>query len=224
MSVHRGRSLRQPLITTRYRAGVLNPVGSLRHVAVGGSLLVGPVLVLAGLMGGGTHPERFDARQVFVSPISADGVRIHETVDEDFGTYDRHGYERVIPNDFGAATDVEAYSSSAPDQISVSDEGFQTRVRIGDPDTTVDGQHRYELSYTLPVAQLSSGQLKLDIIGDPQNPEKFETGRFEVILTGFELTNPKCNVGAAGGSGSSGGGFSSGFLGGGGGGGSSGSW
>jgi len=177
---------------------VLNPVGSLRHVAVGGSLVVGPVLVLAGLMGGGTHEERFDAKQVVVSPIGTDGVRIRETVDEDFGTYDRHGYERVIPNDFGAATDVDASSSTAPDQLSVSDEGFQTRIRIGDPDTTVDGQHRYELSYTLPDAQLSTGQLALDIIGDPQNPEKFETRRFEVVLTGFELANPMCNVGPAG--------------------------
>ena len=186
------------VVATRYRAGVLNPVGSLRHVAVGGSLVVGPLLVLAGLMGGGTHEERFDAKQVVVSPVGTDGVRVRETVDEDFGTYDRHGYERIIPNDFGAATDVGARSSTAPDQVSVADQGFQTRIRIGDPDTTIDGQHRYELSYTLPDAQLSTGQLALDIIGDPQNPEKFETGRFEVILTGFELANPTCNVGPAG--------------------------
>lgn len=186
------------MVATRYRASVLNPVGSLRHIAVGGSLLVGPFLVLAGLMGGGTHEERFDAKQVVVSPIGTDGVRIREVVDEDFGTYDRHGYERIIPNDFGAATDVDANSSTAPDQVSVSPQGFQTRIRIGDPDTTVDGQHRYELSYTLPAAQLSTGQLALDIIGDPQNPEKFETGRFEVVLTGFELANPTCNVGPAG--------------------------
>ena len=179
---------------------MLNPVGSLSHVAVGGSLLVGPFLVLAGLMGGGTHEERFDAKQVVVSPAGADGVRIREVVDQDFGTYDRHGYERIIPTDFGAATDVEAYSATAPDQVGVDivDQGFSTRIRIGDPDTTVTGQHRYELQYTLPEARLSSGQLALDIIGDPSNPEKFETGRFEVVLTGFELTNPTCNVGPAG--------------------------
>jgi uncharacterized membrane protein YgcG len=171
---------------------VLNPVGSLRHLAVGGSLLVGPFLVVAGLMGGGKHEERFDAKQVVVSPAGGDGVRIRETVDEDFGTYQRHGYERVIPNDFGSATDVVAFSSTAPDQVSVSDEGFQTRIRIGDPDTTITGQHRYELSYTLPEAQLSSGQLALDIIG---GNDEFETGRFEVVLTGFELENPQCNVG-----------------------------
>ena len=152
------------MVVSRYRAGVLNPVGSFRHVAVAGSLFMGPLLVLAGLMGGGTHEERFDAKQVVVSPVGPDGVRIRETVDQDFGTYDRHGYERVIPNDFGAATDVEAYSSTAPDQVSVADEGFQTRIRIGDPDTTIDGQHRYELSYTLPSAQVSTGQLALDII------------------------------------------------------------
>ncbi len=185
-------------LSTRYRASVLNPVGYLRHVAVGGSLLVGPVLVLAGVMGGGTHEERFDAKQVVVSPLGTDGVRIRETVDEDFGTYDRHGYERIIPNDFGAATDVTAYSATAPDLVTVKDQGYETRIRIGDPDTTIDGQHRYELSYTLPDAQLSTGQLALDIIGDPRHPEKFETGRFEVILSGFELVNPTCNVGPAG--------------------------
>lgn len=149
-------------------------------------------------MGGGTHEERFDAKQVVVSPEGADGVRIREIVDQDFGTNDRHGYERIIPNDFGAVSNIEAYSSTAPDQVGAVDQGNTTRIRIGDPDVTIDGQHRYELSYTLPDAQLSSGQLALDIIGDPRAPEVLETGRFEVILSGFELANPKCNVGPAG--------------------------
>ena len=179
-------------IISGYRASVLNPVGLLRHVAVGGSLLVGPFLVLAGLMGGGTHEERFDAKQVVVSPDGTDGVRIRETVDQDFGTNNRHGYERIIPNDFGAATNVVAFSETAPDQVSVEDQGYQTRIRIGDPDTTIDGQHRYELSYTLPDAEITSGQLALDIISPG---EDFETGRFEVVLSGFELENPDCNVG-----------------------------
>ena len=163
-------------LSTRYRASVLNPVGYLRHVAVGGSLLVGPVLVLAGVMGGGTHEERFDAKQVVVSPLGTDGVRIRETVDEDFGTYDRHGYERIIPNDFGAATDVTAYSATAPDLVTVKDQGYETRIRIGDPDTTIDGQHRYELSYTLPDAQLSTGQLAA--AGASLGLEAFRQGAF----------------------------------------------
>lgn len=153
--------------------------------------------MVAGVLGQGVHPERFDAKQVVVAPLG-DGVRIREVVDQDFGNHQRHGYERVIPTDFGAATDVTASSPDAPDDLSVVNEGYQTRIRIGDPDTTIDGQHRYVLTYTLPSAQLSTGQLALDIIW-PDEP--FETGRFEVVLTGFELRNRLCNVGRGGTSG-----------------------
>ena len=176
---------------------VLNPVSVARHGAVGASVLVGPVLVMMGVLGGGTHEERFDAKQVLVTPVGG-GVRIREVVDEDFGSNDRHGYERVIPNDFGAVTDVAVSSPDAPDQFSmdtVYDPYFGARIRIGDPDTTISGQHRYLLTYTLPEANLSSGRLALDIIG---TDEKFETGRFEVVVAGFELTDTKCNVGSAG--------------------------
>lgn len=152
------------------------------------------MLVLSGVIGGGVYDERFDAKQVLVTPVS-DGVRIRETVDQDFGTTDRHGYERIIPNDFGVPVDVEASSPDAPDQFSVDVFSNETRIRIGDPDTTIDGQNRYVLSYTLPAAQLSAGRLALDIIAAG---ETFETGRFEVVLAGFVLTEPTCNVGSAG--------------------------
>jgi hypothetical protein len=173
---------------------VLDPVGALRHVAVGGSLLAGPALVLAGLLGGGNFPERFDAKQVLVTPAGGDGVRIRETIDQDFGTNDRHGHERIIPNDFGVPTDIDASSPDAPAQIDAIDYGFETRIRLGDPDVTIDGQHRYVLAYTLPSARISSGELALDIIA---NDEAVETGRFEVVVSGFELVDPLCNVGAS---------------------------
>ena len=142
------------------------------------------------------HEERFDAKQVVVSP-SGDGVRIREVVDQDFG------------NTTGTATSGSSPTTSArpptswrrrptrPDQRCQRrpTRATQTRIRIGDPDTTIDGQHRYVLAYTLPDAQLSSGQLALDIIGAG---EELETGRFEVVLTGFELTDTTCNVGAFG--------------------------
>lgn len=173
---------------------MLNPVGALRHVAVGASLVAGPALVLAGVMGGGVHDERFDAKQVLVTS-AGDGVRLRETVDQDFGTTQRHGYERIIPNDFGEPIDVVVSSPDAPDQTSITDMGSRTRIRIGDPDSTISGQHRYLLSYTLPDAQLSTGALALDII-DPG--EELETGRFEVVLAGFELADTTCNVGGFG--------------------------
>ena len=151
--------------------------------------------MLAGVLGGGLHPERFDAKQVLVTPAGGDGVRVREVIDQDFGTNDRHGHERIIPNDFGVPTDIEASSPDASAQIDAVDFGYETRIRLGDPDVTIDGQHRYVLAYTLPDAQISFGQLALDIIA---NEETFETERFEVVVSGFELADPTCNVGAFG--------------------------
>jgi hypothetical protein len=169
-----------------------------RHLVVGAVVVAGPVLALAGCLGRAYEPEGFDAKQVLVTPEGTDGVRIRETVDQDFGTFGKHGYERSIPNDFGVPTDVEASSPDAPDDVSVVADparpGF-TRIRIGDPDVTVSGQHRYVLSYTLPDARLSSGSLFLDII-DPGEP--FATDDFEVVVTGLTLADPQCDRGGAG--------------------------
>ncbi len=174
---------------------MLNPVRRWRHALVGATVLVTPVLAVTGAIGAGTHAERFDAKQVLVTPDGTDGVRIREVVDQDFGTHDKHGYERTIPDDFGVPTAVEAASPDAPDQFSVTELTGRTRIRIGDPDTTIDGQHRYVVRYTLPAARLSAGTLALDIIG---TDDSLETGRFEVVLAGFELTDPTCNVGRYG--------------------------
>ena len=52
---------------------------------------------------------------------------------------------------------MTAFSSDAPDDVDVAPLGFETRIRIGDPDLTITGQHRYELGYTLPEAQVAPG-------------------------------------------------------------------
>lgn len=170
--------------------------GKWTHILVGISALATPTGVALGLIGGGTYPERFDAKQIVVWPVSAEGVRIREVVDQDFGSFDKHGYERIIPTDFGVPADIEASSPDANADIGVADtytsDGPALRIRLGDPNNTYDGQHRYVLSYTLPDAHLSSGYLALDIIGDQ---EDFETGRFEVVLAGFELADAACHTG-----------------------------
>lgn len=166
-----------------------------RHVVVAVVVLGCSLLALIGVIGGGLRPERFDAKQVTVQPDGVDGVRIREVVDQDSGTSKRHGLERIIPNDFGVPTDVTASSPDANAEINVAPVAKGTRIRLGDPSSTVTGQHRYVLTYTLPGAQLSSNRLALDIIA---TTEKFETGRFEVIVTGMALAEPTCNVGSAG--------------------------
>jgi uncharacterized membrane protein YgcG len=167
-----------------------------RFVAVGVAVALMVGLAAFGLVGAGNRAERFDAKQVLVQPIGDDGVRIREVVDQDFGSNERRGYQRIIPNDFGVPTDVVAFSPDAPDDVSVvALSPFETRIRIGDPDTTITGQHRYVLEYTLPEARISTGELALDVIG---TIEELETGRFEVLVTGMELDGPLCNVGSAG--------------------------
>jgi uncharacterized membrane protein YgcG len=169
--------------------------GAWRHAVVGASIVAGTVLTLAGVIGVPKHPERFDAKQILVVPAGPDGVRIREVVDQDFGSNSRHGYERIIPNDFGVPTDVEASSPDAPAEVNAEQLGGETRIRIGDPARTVTGQHRYVLSYTLPDARLSTGQLNLDLVGAGTDAE---TLHFEAVVSGMTLSDPGCSVGGQG--------------------------
>jgi len=164
------------------------------HLAVGGAAAVVGVAGFTGVIGE-HRPEHFDNKQVVVMPAGADGLRIVEVVDQDFGEQQRHGYQRIIPNDFGHPTDVTATATDAPADLHVDPAGYETRIRIGSPSVTVTGQHRYTLAYTLPDAQISSGSLALDIIG---TDETLRTDHFEVVVTGFELADTTCNVGGYG--------------------------
>ena len=180
---------------------MLGKIGIWRHVVAGTAVLGTAVLAATGVIGRGDHGERFESKVVTVQPDGPDGVRIREVVDEDFAGHTHHGYERIINTDFGAPIDIEASSPDANADVAVEAVETGDRVRLGDPGTTYSGQHRYVLAYTLPNAQLSTGKLALDIIGDPRKPEEFETGRFEVVVTGLELDNPTCNAGKVGTSG-----------------------
>jgi hypothetical protein len=173
---------------------VLDPVKGWRHVMVAAAAIVVPVLIAFGVMGRGARPERFDAKLVVVTPVG-EGLHLHEVVDIDFGRAQRHGYTRLIPNDFGVPVDIAASSPNASAAINVGQEGGKTRIRLGRANETITGRHRYVLDYTLPAAHLGDHSLGLDIIGDE---ETLRTERFTVVLSGFRLANPTCNVGVAG--------------------------
>ena len=179
---------------------MLGKVSKVRHAVVGIAIAGTSALAGLGVVGAGSQAERFDAKLIVVEPRSDDTIRVTEYVDQDFGHHARHGYERLIPNDFGAPTDVTASSPDAPDDLSVRNEASITRIRIGDPDTTIKNQHRYVLSYTYPDARLSELGLLLDIVapeGDGWIGDN-ETGRFEVLVVGVELADTGCHVGAEG--------------------------
>ena len=172
----------------------LGHISKVRHVVVGLSVAGTAALAAFGIIGDGNHEERFETWQTVIQPAGGDGLRITETFDHDFGDQRRHGPQRVIPNDFGRPTDVVASSPDAPADVTVIDEGLETVIRIGSPAETVTGQNHYIVSYTLPDARLSSGFLALDALAGDQ----FETDLAEVVVTGFELDDPRCFVGAFG--------------------------
>ena len=176
---------------------MLRKVSIWQHLLVGVSIVVMALLAGFGVIGAGDEsvirPEHFDAKQVTVWPDGLDGVWVREVVDIDFGLTERRGYQRFIPNDFGAPADISADSPDANAQLDVVVIGDETRVRLGDPDVTFTGRRRYVLEYRLPDANVSSGRLDLDIIG---NDETFETQRFEVALTGFDFESIECLTGA----------------------------
>ncbi|SDF33511.1 Predicted membrane protein [Blastococcus fimeti] len=110
---------------------------------------------VAALAGG----ERI-ARLWVSATIAEDGsARIVEVIDYDFGVEDKRGIYRDVPG-LRADDPVEVSSPDAPDDVVVTG----GRLRIGDPDVTVTGQHRYELSYTLDGVT-RGGQLAWDAVG-----------------------------------------------------------
>jgi Predicted membrane protein (DUF2207) len=175
----------------------LGKLGVGRHVAVGVFGLGSAALAGTGLIGSG-HYEHFAAKEIVVTPADNGGLRIREVIDYDMARTQRHGYFRNVDNDFGVPIEVSASSPDAPADLDISPLGSQTRLRLGNANTTVSGRHRYVLSYTLPDAKLSERGLALDVIG---TIDTMGTDRVTVFVMGMELDNPKCSVGSLGDSG-----------------------
>lgn len=172
------------------------------HLIVALSILVVGVLALVGAIGQNAQAEKVEQLQVVVQGAGENGVRITETIDHDFGTKSKHGPELVVPEDFGAATEVTASSKDAPDDVHVDEAPFDspvqgTRIRVGDPDVTVSGQHRYVISYVLPAARFASPTFSLDAVGAESD---IPIENVTVVFAGISLDDPTCMVGKAKGS------------------------
>jgi len=92
--------------------------------------------------------------------IEPDGtIEVHETIVYDFGVVPKHGIFRTIPvrtdqsgkdgYDRVYPLDVVSVSGSAdtPAQYTVEDDGDNQRIKIGDPDRTITGEHTYDIVY-----------------------------------------------------------------------------
>ncbi len=102
--------------------------------------------------------EKIDAYRVDIRIESDGDLTITEDIEYDFGDEERHGIFRDIPTklrydneqDRNYPLDVQSVTASqgTPSEYKVEGiEGGRTRIRIGDEDRTISGQHTYQIVY-----------------------------------------------------------------------------
>jgi hypothetical protein len=164
-------------------------------IAAGGALLLGGAAAIGAAAGDNERVTRYWTR----AEIGTNGgAAVTDSIDYAFGPVsDHHGIDRFVP---GLALDahVEAKSDApAPVQLipETHETGAGTKIRIGDPATTVSGHHRYRIDY--PLATLVQGDtVDWEALGTESN---VSVGDVEVhLLTPYELMNVRCTKGGFG--------------------------
>ena len=126
-----------------------------------------------------------------MQPAGDDGVRIREVVDQDFGDDDRHGYERIIPNDFGEPIDIDASSPDANADIDV-DDGRDRRTASASATPTRRTPASIATSSRTRCRTHSCRRASSRSTSSATEPEEFETDRFEIVVTGLRARRPDC--------------------------------
>jgi uncharacterized membrane protein YgcG len=154
-------------------------------------LVVGGVAAVGAAVG---DDERITAMWAGAEVGAGGDARIVEAIDWDFGTTARRGIFRDVP---GLQPDapVSVSSATAPDDVQVSGSSQQTRIRIGDPDRTIRGRHRYVVGYPLGGVA-PGGRLAWDAVGTswPVSVTDVEVH----VVAPFQLQDVRCVQGAVG--------------------------
>ena len=143
-------------------------------LAVAVTILVGGGIPAQAFSYEGEHIENFES---VVHITKSGAAEITETIDYDFGPSARHGIYRDIPIDYHDGSNSyyltfslqgvkDGSGNTLKNETSVTD--GNERIKIGDPNVTLTGQHRYVISYSLgPVTYQKEGRpfLNLDVYG-----------------------------------------------------------
>lgn len=118
-------------------------------VIVVAALILGGLTAGAAAIGDDERITLYSASAV----VGNDGLAdVSEVIEFDFGPSERRGIFRDVP-DLDPFADVAVDSATAPDPFVIEPLGDQTRIRIGDPDITITGRHRYAIDYRIDVDQ-----------------------------------------------------------------------
>ena len=106
--------------------------------------------------------ERITAYNVEIQVEATGSMLVTETIDYDFASNSRHGIFREIPVRTGYDSRYErtfplkvisvAGSEGTPDEYESETAGNYKRLKIGDPDKTITGAHRYTIVYRVDAA------------------------------------------------------------------------
>jgi hypothetical protein len=165
----------------------------------GGGVVVGVVALIGAA---GADSERI-ANFWISAQLQSDGsAQVAEVIDYDFGIVGegtaRHGIERIVPG-LDPAAPVQVSSDDAPDGLQVMSDPAGTKLRIGDPNQTVTGEHRYRIDYPLPGVARGT-VFDWETFGD-QWTVPIEHAEVH-LLAPFELRDVRCFQGGRGASGS----------------------
>jgi hypothetical protein len=162
----------------------------------GGSLAVGAVSLVGAVVGDSERVERLWTS----AQLGDDGsAQVTEMIDYDFGSASgKHGIFRYVW-DLSPEAPITVDSPDAPDAVEVTSEflGGRTgaRIRVGDPEVTVSGRHRYRIDYPLPgVARGTTVDWEAVGVG-------WEVGIAEAeihLVAPSELLDATCSQGVAG--------------------------
>jgi uncharacterized membrane protein YgcG len=125
---------------------------------------VSAVVLPAGPAAGRTGAERITSYDVDLRIEDDGSLLVREAIDYDFGVVPRHGilrdipvrvrypkkdhHDRVYPLDVVSVRATEGASAD----YTVESTGNDKRIKIGDPDRTITGEHSYEITYRVEGA------------------------------------------------------------------------
>ncbi len=96
--------------------------------------------------------------------LTDEGLAVVEVIDYDFGVESRRGIYRNVPDLVDGS--VRVSSPTAPDNVRITESFFDHEIRIGNPQITISGRHRYRIQYTLHRdAVVQNGFFSWDAVG-----------------------------------------------------------
>lgn len=157
-----------------------------------GALAAGAVVALCVVAG---RPEA--VRQFWASAtLDAQGnAVVHESIEYRFPKK-RHGIYRVLPDvPFADGSQVRV-TSDVSAMTAVLPEGNGIRVRIGDPNVQVSGNHHYDITYPLRTLSLGGGRFGWNGVGTSWDVP-IERSELDLVAP-WKWEAPSCVAGASG--------------------------